>query len=323
LQDPGAASAGVAVYLCYKKVTTLYQAGDTITFTWSTGTPVSAIVVEEWANIDRITPLAVAETSANNLSSTAQPAVSRTPLIVGQLVYICAGLEGFSSYWGAQDSDTTGGSWGDVTKDEANTGTAATSVSVYGGYKVVTSTAAQTWNNTIGTASDWAACAVVFAKYISPINIIGTGATVDVVAGTGVVGTPVAVSGTPANVTVVAGTGAVTGHAAITGTPANVTVVAGVGQIQFPTTNITGTGGTVAVVAGTGAVVGNASVAGTSGTVAVFASTGTLTATTAISGTSATVNVIAGSGVLTATTNITGTGGIVAVLLAQELLVLL
>lgn len=253
LQDPGAASAGIAVYLCYVKVTTPYQAGDVTTFTWGGSSPRSAVVIEEWANIDQITPLAVAENQANNVSSTAQPAISRTPTAVGQLMYVCAGIEGFSSSWGAQDSDSTDGTWSDLTKAEANTGTNTTSVSVYGGYKVVTSTAAQTWNNTLGATSDWAACAVVFAKAITPVAITGTSATVAIVADSGVV----------------------TGNASVSGTSVIVASYADTGTIGIDT-SIIGTSATVSVIAGTGGVVGNASVSGTSATVTVIAGIGSV-----------------------------------------------
>jgi hypothetical protein len=246
LQDPGTASSGIATYLCYVKVTTPYQVGDVFSFAWTTGSPRSAIVVEEWANIDQITPLAVAEVQANNVSSTAQPALSRTPTAVGQLMYVAAGIEGFSSYWGAQDSDSTGGSWVALTKDEANTGTAATSVSIYGGYKVVTTTDAQTWNNTLGTTSDWAACAVVFAKAVTTVDIIGTSASVAVTSGSAVVAGTASVTGTPASVAVTAGSATIGIGINITGTPATVVVTAGSATLTA-TTAVTGTSATVAV----------------------------------------------------------------------------
>ena len=313
LQDPGAVSAGVAVYLCYVKVAVAYQAGDVFSFAWTTGTPISSIVVEEWANIRQTTPLSVAEVSANNLSSTAQPSISRTPLAVGELVYVAAALEGFSSYWGAQDTDTTGGSWGDVTKAEANTGSAVTSVSVYGGYKIVTSTAAQTWNNTIGTASDWASVAVVFAKNIPPTNVTGIPGWVTVTAGSAVVAGNAAVIGTSAIVSVQAGSGVLTAGTNVTGTSATVSVQAGTGVIQFPTTNITGTSATVVVTAGTGTITGQTNITGTPATVVVTASTATITGQTNITGTSATVTVTAGTGNIASQINITGTSATVVV----------
>jgi hypothetical protein len=167
LQDPGAASAGSACYLCYVKVRTAFQAADTVVFTWTTGTPVSAIVVEEWTGIHSVTPLDVAQVTANNVSSTAQPAISITPTGAGHLVYVACAAEQQGTEWGAQDSDTTNGSWVDLTKDAANTGTHDTSMAVYGGYKIVTASGAQTWNNTLSVTGDWAACAVVFDAELS------------------------------------------------------------------------------------------------------------------------------------------------------------
>ena len=203
LQDPGAASAGSASYLCYVKVAVAYQAADALTFTWTTGTPISAIVVEEWAGVDLTTPLAVAETQANNVSSTAQPSISRTPTAAGQLMYVCCSNEGQVGDWGAQDSDTTDGSWVDVTKDTANTGTHDTSQSVYGGYKIVTGTTAQTWNNTLGVTGDWSACAVVFAAQAPSLSIVANDVAAVFVIPTPTVSTP---AGTNVTATAVAAT---------------------------------------------------------------------------------------------------------------------
>lgn len=169
LQDPGTASSGITCYLAYCKVTVEYQAGATALFNWTTGTPRAAIVIEEWTGIRSITPLQVAEVQSNNVSSTAQPAVTISPSAANQLVYVACAVEGQAAAWGAQDTDTTNGSWVDVTKDTADTGTAATSATVYGGYKIVNASGSQTWNNTLGVTSDWAAVAVVFADELAPL----------------------------------------------------------------------------------------------------------------------------------------------------------
>jgi hypothetical protein len=165
-QDPGAASAGASCYLGYVKVVTPFQAADTVTFTWTTGTPRSAIVLEEWAGIDPTTPRAVTSTRANNVSSTAQPTGAITPSAARQLLFVTAAAEQLGTEWGAQDTDTTNGSWVDVTTDSANTGTHDTSMSVYGGTKIVTASGAQTWNNTLSATGDWATVSIVFAPQI-------------------------------------------------------------------------------------------------------------------------------------------------------------
>ena len=162
LQDPGVASAGASGYLTHVKVVTPFQASDTVTFTWTTGSPRCAIVIEEWAGIHSTTPIGVAQTTANNVSSTAQPSIARTPASAGQLMYVLCAAEQLGTEWGAQDTDTTNGAWSDVTKDSSNTGTADTSMSVYGGYKVVTAAGAQTWNNTLSATGDWATVAIVY-----------------------------------------------------------------------------------------------------------------------------------------------------------------
>lgn len=164
--DPGAASAGITAYLVYVKVTTAFQAGDTVTFTAGTGTPTWAIVIEEWNGIHN-TPVAVAQTTATSTTTTVT--ISRTPTVIGQLMYAMTAIEGQSADFGTLDADSTGGTWTGLTKDQGNSGTPATSVAVYGGFKVVTSTAAQTWDNTLVNTRDSASVAIVFA--FTPTNL--------------------------------------------------------------------------------------------------------------------------------------------------------
>lgn len=175
LNDPGAASAGMSAYLCYCRINTAYAAAATVLFDYTTGSPLSAIVIEEWTGIDYITPAAVAQTTAT--SSTTTITISRTPSAAGQLMYVMSAIEGFSTDWGAQDADSTNGTWTALTKDQANTGTATTSVSVYGGYKVVNASGAQTWDNTLGTARDSASVAIVFGAGAQSALWVATGAT--------------------------------------------------------------------------------------------------------------------------------------------------
>ena len=233
LRDPAGASAGIVCYLSYVKVASGYTNGDDVTFDYTTGSPLSAIVIEEWSFIDGTTPLAVAEVQASNLSTTADPSVSRTPTAAGQLMYAACAIEGQASVWGAQDSDTTDGSWVDVTKDTADTGTGSTSVTVYGGYKIVTGTSAQTWDNSVADGLDWAAVAVVFARATETLSI-----TAVCVTATTAIPTPAVTTSGATNVTPITAVAAVTAIPTPTFTaPCNVTgltAVAAVTAIPTP-----------------------------------------------------------------------------------------
>lgn len=183
LNDPGVASAGIAAYLCYCKVVNAYTNSSTVTFTWTTGSPLSAIVIEEWRGIDSVTPVWTAQVIANGASTAV--AVAITPTNGNALLYAMTAIQGQSADWGTLDSDGLLQVWTGLTKDQANTGTTATSVSVYGGYKVIptTSTFAQTWNNTLGASRSWAAVAIFFhagVVDITPTRVI-TASTVPAV----------------------------------------------------------------------------------------------------------------------------------------------
>ena len=162
LNDPGAASAGIAAYLCYCKVVNAYTNASTVTFTWTTGSPLSAIVIEEWRGIDSVTPVWTAQVVANSASASFSVAI--TPTNGSALLYAMSAIQGVSADWGALDSDGLLALWTGLTKDQANTGTPATSVSVYGGYKVLptTGTFAQTWNHTLGTARSSGSVIIMF-----------------------------------------------------------------------------------------------------------------------------------------------------------------
>jgi hypothetical protein len=164
--DPGATSAGATCRICYTKVSAVYTNGDDLTLTHGAATVNEAVVVEEWSGIDFTTPAAVAQTTATG--STTAVAISRTPLVSGQLVYTAVAVEGNSTDIGANDSDTTDGTWTLLTTQQAGaSGTPDLNMTVAGGYKIVTGTTAQTWNNTLGTARDWAAVALVCA--VAPV----------------------------------------------------------------------------------------------------------------------------------------------------------
>lgn len=160
LQDPGAANAGVACYVAYTKITTQIVNGNTITFTWGTGSPpAKALVAEEWANIRKITPLDQAEVQANGASGT--PSIIGNPTKANYLVYGCLGVECGTIDDYVEDTDTTSGFW--FIQARAGAGTTTSGQTVAGAYKVVSASGNQTWNPTI-TSRDWAQVILVFAQ---------------------------------------------------------------------------------------------------------------------------------------------------------------
>lgn len=166
LSDPGAAAAGATAYLCYVKVSTAYQAADTITFNWGgISTTAKAIVLEEWASIHRITPVAATAVTNNSVAAASTTAVTTgaiTATTPNQLVYAMLATEGIAADTVGADADTTNGSWVTLTTTASANATATNNQRVSGQYKQVTAAGAQTWDSTI-TSRDWAAIAVVFA----------------------------------------------------------------------------------------------------------------------------------------------------------------
>jgi hypothetical protein len=162
-QDPGAAAAGVSCRIAYCVVENAYTDGDDLTVEFGNNTAADSTVVEEWANIDTATPVAVAQVT--NAGASATPSVAITPTAADQLVYAAIGIEGPAGDTYTQDTDTTDGAWSGLTSLSTTSGTAAANATVRGASKLVTTAgtpAEQTWNPGI-TSRDWAAVAIVFA----------------------------------------------------------------------------------------------------------------------------------------------------------------
>ena len=174
LRNPNnVASDGVVAFMAYTSVVNAYTNGDDITFNWTTGSPRSAIVIEEWSGIlgaGNGNGGAGATDGSGNMSLTCVA----TNLRANSLLYVTAAAERESATWGAQDSDTLGAAWQDLTKDTTTGTTGTSAVSVYGGYKIIPSFETQTWNNTTGnTSMNYA----VLSNIFYPIEYGATGAS--------------------------------------------------------------------------------------------------------------------------------------------------
>lgn len=171
-RDPGAASAGITGRMAYCIPTTPYQDGDDLTFNYGNNTAADAVVVEEWANIDRADPVAVTQVVDNGGS--ASPAVTIVPTAADQLVYGWLAIEGPAGDTYTQDTDTTNGTWVGLTSLSTESGTAASNATVRGAYKLVTADGSQTWDPTI-TNRDWAAGIIVFNPAPVDTGVAGGG----------------------------------------------------------------------------------------------------------------------------------------------------
>lgn len=149
--DPGAASAGTTANVWTGDIT---ATSGTVRITYG-GSVVQACVAEEWSGI-----LSGAFAWANNpitnvgTASTNLASMTDTLPALGELLYGVEAVEGPTSDTYTQDSDTTNGSWSDLTKLGTSNATATDNQTVYGGYKVVTAAGSQTYNPTINNARD-------------------------------------------------------------------------------------------------------------------------------------------------------------------------
>ena len=158
--DPGAANAGATCYIAYAKVTNAYTNGDDITVNHSPTVPARAIVIEEWAGIHATTPVAVA--AVTGTGSTAAVSLARTPTAPEQVMYTAVAVEGSGIDHYDQDKDQTEGSWVMLSQEASTSGTALSNQTIYGSFKRVTGTSAQTWSVNLPGARDWAGIAIVF-----------------------------------------------------------------------------------------------------------------------------------------------------------------
>jgi hypothetical protein len=172
-RDPGAANAGITGRMAYCIPTTPYQDGDDLTFNYGNNTAADAVVVEEWANIDRADPIAVTQVVDNGGS--ASPTVTIVPTAADQLIYGWLAIEGPAGDTYTQDADTTNGVWVGLTSLSTESGTAASNATIRGAYKLVTTGGSQTWNPEI-TNRDWAAGIIVFNPAPVDTGVAGGGA---------------------------------------------------------------------------------------------------------------------------------------------------
>lgn len=162
LNDPGAASAGVAARVNAYRVTTAISSGTNISISWTGTLVVRAIVLTK---VNSNTAGALASYRTNNgaaafpVVASAAPALTTPSVTNTELVLCWAAHENGANITG--DADTTSGSWGTIIT--TFNGTTATGIAMGVQGKTVTATATQTFNPT-GTSSDWILGALIFTE---------------------------------------------------------------------------------------------------------------------------------------------------------------
>jgi hypothetical protein len=150
--DNGAASAGVqgAIYTTLMNGGTL-QTSTTITVTFGTSTTAKAWALMEVSPVTGLT-MSVIASGAGTGVTTAAPTVTSGSITSGDMVIGGLFNEQGTGQTVTQDGDTTNGSWS--TQQTAEVGTTDTGMTVASQRKIVTGTATQTYNPTLGVSSD-------------------------------------------------------------------------------------------------------------------------------------------------------------------------
>lgn len=179
IADPGAASAGQQGFIVHCPVTTALSAGDTITVTHGNSTTAKAIIAEQFTGLRTDSGLFLPGSYATDDNETGQVvSIATTPSRAGQLVIGLVAIETNASDTFTADSDTTNGSWVTFTSRTGDGGTAGTSSTVRGFYKIVTAPGTQTWDGAtmLGTSRDHCGAIVTLDIPSDPRKVWGVGA---------------------------------------------------------------------------------------------------------------------------------------------------
>ena len=163
LNDPGAASAGVAARCVAHPVTTAIPSGTVVNIAW-TGTVVVRALALMKVSSAAITGYRTnsGATGGNTVANGTATALVTPSVNNGEGVLCWAGHENGAAITG--DADTTNGTWSAVYG--TFTGSAAAGQAAYFQSKVVTATATQSFSPT-GTSSDWITGCLIFTETIN------------------------------------------------------------------------------------------------------------------------------------------------------------
>ena len=158
--DPGAASDGTTVNVVVARIA---ATSGTVRLTFG-GNGRIACRAYNLSGIDNANPVTATPVGDFDVANTNLAVLVDTSVASGNLVWGFHSVEGPNSDTYTGDGDTNNGSWVATTKLGTSNATATDNQTVYSSYKVVTATASQTYNPTIGTARDSAGLIVQFAR---------------------------------------------------------------------------------------------------------------------------------------------------------------
>lgn len=173
LNDPGAASAGVAARCNCYVVTTAIPSGTNISISWTGTVVVRAFAMAKVSSTVQGTVTFRANSGATGTNVTAAVAGALTTASVtsGELVLCWVACE-----WGVNlvaDADSTNGSWGTMITTFNGTTAAGIGVGIQG--KTVTGTATQQFDPTNGgNSTDWILGAAIFTEVLPAPPVFAT-----------------------------------------------------------------------------------------------------------------------------------------------------
>lgn len=166
-QDPGTASQGTTCTVVWVKVATAFQAGDTVTVTFSGAVVADAEVIEEWTGLTATQAAAFGSLNATTGAS-GTPSSGALSILATRTAYAAMSIEGPNSDSYTEDTDTTDGTWVTLTATGTSNATADLNQKIVGAYKAVTAAGNQSWDPTI-TNRDWA---MLLGDLVSPAGTI-------------------------------------------------------------------------------------------------------------------------------------------------------
>ena len=165
LNDPGSASAGLAVRCVVFPVTTAIPTSTSCTVSWSGTVTVRLILfMKVSSNSGGIIGYRTnSGATGTNWAAQTTPSLNPTPSVNNTEGVLCwAGYEHGTGCTFTPDSDTTNGSW--QTHYTSVQGAGLTGMSAFFQPKVVTATGTQSWNIASTVASDWILGCLIFTE---------------------------------------------------------------------------------------------------------------------------------------------------------------
>ncbi len=159
LNDPGAASAGLAARCVAFPVTTEIPSGTAVNVSWSGTVVVRVVAFMKVASAATTTYRTNSGATATNVVGATTGTLVTPSVTNGEGVLCWAGHEYGEAV--TADADSTNGSWSAVYG--ANTGSTTSGMGAYFQSKVVTGTATQSFDPT-GTSSDWIVGCLIFTE---------------------------------------------------------------------------------------------------------------------------------------------------------------